>query len=77
MVYEKIVCLEHPVFLNERMNFISRERVIAGYLEGYGRRVAGGAGEFLDHQNFRTAMDMPFPLAEIRPLTRPRPMMEL
>jgi hypothetical protein len=33
---------------------------------------AGGAGEFLDHQDFGTEMDMRVPVSECRPLTRPR-----
>jgi citrate synthase len=35
-------------------------------------RAAGGAGEFLDHQDFGTEMDMRVPVAECRSLTRPR-----
>lgn len=35
-------------------------------------RVAGGAGEYLDHQDFGTEMDMRLPVAECRSLTRPR-----
>jgi succinyl-CoA synthetase alpha subunit/citrate synthase len=35
-------------------------------------RAAGGAGEFLDHQDFGTEMDMRIPVAECRSLTRPR-----
>jgi succinyl-CoA synthetase alpha subunit len=35
-------------------------------------RVAGGAGEFLDHQDYGTNMDMRIPISEIRALTRPR-----
>jgi hypothetical protein len=38
MKYENILCLEHPVFLNEPMNFTPRERVIVGYQEGNGSR---------------------------------------
>jgi succinyl-CoA synthetase alpha subunit len=35
-------------------------------------RAAGGAGEFLDHQDFGTELDMRVPVAECRSLTRPR-----
>jgi succinyl-CoA synthetase alpha subunit len=35
-------------------------------------RAAGGAGEFLDHQDFGTEMDMRVPVAECRALSRPR-----
>ena len=35
-------------------------------------RAAGGAGEFLDHQDFGTEMDMRIPVRECRSLTRPR-----
>ena len=35
-------------------------------------RVAGGAGEFLDHQDFGTEMDMRIPVKECRTLTSPR-----
>ncbi len=35
-------------------------------------RVAGGAGEFLDHQDFGTEMDMRIPVNECRRLTNPR-----
>jgi hypothetical protein len=35
-------------------------------------RAAGGAAEFLDHQDFGTEMDMRVPVAECRPLSRPR-----
>lgn len=35
-------------------------------------RAAGGAGEYLDHQDFGTEMDMRVPVAECRSLTRPR-----
>ena len=35
-------------------------------------RVAGGAGEFLDHQDFGTQMDMRVPVSECKSLTRPR-----
>lgn len=35
-------------------------------------RAAGGAGEFLDHQDFGTEMDMRVPVSECRSLTRPR-----
>jgi succinyl-CoA synthetase alpha subunit len=35
-------------------------------------RAAGGAGEFLDHQDFGTEMDMRIPAAETRSLTGPR-----
>jgi len=35
-------------------------------------RAAGGVGEFLDHQDFGTEMDMRLPVAECRSLTRPR-----
>ncbi len=35
-------------------------------------RVAGGAGEYLDHQDFGTEMDMRIPAAECKSLTRPR-----
>jgi succinyl-CoA synthetase alpha subunit len=35
-------------------------------------RAAGGVGEFLDHQDFGTEMDMRLPVAECRALTRPR-----
>jgi len=35
-------------------------------------RAAGGAGEFLDHQDFGTDMDMRIPAQECRALTRPR-----
>jgi citrate synthase len=35
-------------------------------------RTAGGAGEFLDHQDFGTEMDMRVPVEECRALTRPR-----
>jgi succinyl-CoA synthetase alpha subunit/citrate synthase len=35
-------------------------------------RAAGGAGEFLDHQDFGTPMDMRIPARECRALTRPR-----
>ena len=35
-------------------------------------RVAGGAGEFLDHQDFGTEMDMRIPVNECRTLTSPR-----
>jgi citrate synthase len=35
-------------------------------------RAAGGAGEFLDHQDCGTEMDMRVPVAECRSLTRPR-----
>ncbi len=35
-------------------------------------RVAGGAGEFLDHQDFNTAMDMRTPASDCVALTRPR-----
>jgi len=35
-------------------------------------RAAGGAGEFLDHQDFGTEMDMRLPVAECRSLTRLR-----
>ncbi len=34
-------------------------------------RAAGGAGEFFDHQDFGTAMDMRIPVNECRSLTRP------
>jgi len=35
-------------------------------------RAAGGAGEFLDHKDFGTEMDMRVPVAECRSLSRPR-----
>ncbi len=35
-------------------------------------RVGGGAGEFLDHHDFGTEMDMRIPVKECRALTRPR-----
>jgi hypothetical protein len=35
-------------------------------------RAAGGAGEFLDHQDYGTTMDMRVPVAECRALSRPR-----
>ena len=35
-------------------------------------RTAGGAGEFLDHQDFATEMDMRIPVKECRALTKPR-----
>jgi citrate synthase len=35
-------------------------------------RAAGGVGEFLDHQDFGTEMDMRVPVVECRALTRPR-----
>ena len=35
-------------------------------------RAAGGAGEFLDHRDFGTEMDMRVPAGECRALTRPR-----
>lgn len=35
-------------------------------------RVAGGAGEFLNHRDFGTDMDMRVPAAECKALTRPR-----
>jgi citrate synthase len=35
-------------------------------------RAAGGAAEFLDHQDFGTEMDMRVPVAECRALSRPR-----
>ncbi|MCK5568968.1 MAG: CoA-binding protein, partial [Spirochaetes bacterium] len=35
-------------------------------------RAAGGAGEFLDHRDFGTEMDMRVPTGECRALTRPR-----
>ncbi|NQT58445.1 MAG: hypothetical protein HQ557_05630 [Bacteroidetes bacterium] len=35
-------------------------------------RAAGGAGEFLDHQDYGTPMDMRIPVQECRSLTRPR-----
>ena len=35
-------------------------------------RVAGGAGEFLDHQDYGTDMDMRIPVDECRALTKPR-----
>ncbi len=35
-------------------------------------RAAGGAGEFLDHQDYGTAMDMRTPAAECEALTRAR-----
>jgi succinyl-CoA synthetase alpha subunit/citrate synthase len=35
-------------------------------------RVAGGAGEFLDHQDYGTNMDMRVPVDECKALTRPR-----
>jgi hypothetical protein len=35
-------------------------------------RVAGGAGEFLDHQDYGTEMDMRVPIPECKALTRPR-----
>jgi hypothetical protein len=35
-------------------------------------RVAGGAGEFLDHRDFGTEMDMRVPVKECRSLMRPR-----
>ena len=35
-------------------------------------RAAGGAGEFLDHQDYGTPMDMRIPVHECRSLTRPR-----
>ncbi len=35
-------------------------------------RVAGGAGEFLDHQDYGTDMDMRVPVDECKALTRPR-----
>ena len=35
-------------------------------------RVAGGAGEFLDHQDFGTDMDMRIPARACKSLTRPR-----
>ena len=37
-------------------------------------RAAGGAGEFLDHQDFGSSMDMRVPVSECRALTRPRKM---
>jgi hypothetical protein len=37
-------------------------------------RAAGGAGEFLDHQDFGTDMDMRIPAQECRALTGPREM---
>jgi succinyl-CoA synthetase alpha subunit len=39
-------------------------------------RAAGGAGEFLDHQDFGTEMDMRVPVAECRSLTRARELVE-
>ncbi len=38
-------------------------------------RAAGGAGEFLDHQDFGTPMDMRIPVSECRALSRPRKML--
>ena len=35
-------------------------------------RAAGGAGEFLDHRDFGTEMDMRIPVKECRSLMRPR-----
>ncbi len=35
-------------------------------------RAAGGAGEFLDHQDYGTEMDMRVPVSECKGLTRPR-----
>ena len=35
-------------------------------------RAAGGAGEYLDHQDYGTPMDMRIPAAECQSLTRPR-----
>ena len=35
-------------------------------------RAGGGAGEFLDHQDFGTNMDMRVPVSECKTLTRPR-----
>ncbi len=35
-------------------------------------RAAGGAGEYLDHQDYGTEMDMRVPVSECRALTRPR-----
>jgi hypothetical protein len=35
-------------------------------------RVAGGAGEYLDHKDFGTDMDMRVRTSECRSLTRPR-----
>jgi hypothetical protein len=35
-------------------------------------RAAGGAAEFLDHQDYGTPMDMRIPVSECHSLTRPR-----
>jgi len=39
-------------------------------------RAAGGAGEFLDHQDYGAVMDMRVPAAECQSLTRPRALPE-
>ena len=35
-------------------------------------RAAGGAGEYLDHSDYGTSMDMRIPVKECRVLTKPR-----
>ena len=39
-------------------------------------RVAGGGGEFLDHQDFGAPMDMRIPASECQSLSRPRELPE-
>ncbi|GAG22454.1 unnamed protein product, partial [marine sediment metagenome] len=54
---------------------ITRKRVedcaFLGFALG---RAAGGASEFLDHQDYGTPMDMRIPAADCEALTRPRPL---
>lgn len=59
----------------EKQMTISRARDIPFIAFALGR-VAGGAGEFLDHQDYGTEMDMRVPVSECKALTRPRKLLE-
>ena len=57
--------------LHEKQMTLRRARDIPFIAFALGR-AAGGAGEYLDHQDFGTEMDMRIPVSECRSLTRPR-----
>jgi hypothetical protein len=57
--------------LHEKQMTLRRARDIPFIAFALGR-AAGGAGEYLDHQDFGAEMDMRLPVSECRSLTRPR-----
>jgi succinyl-CoA synthetase alpha subunit len=59
-----------PMLIEKKMSF---ERAVAIPFSAFALgRAAGGAAEYLDHQDFGTAMDMRIPASETKALVRPR-----